>query len=115
MIRRKTDMEKEVREHMRGGAGSVEIVHIFRQKELRGKVRLLAKLRLEPGSSIGYHVHDGEEEVFYIISGSGTVTEGESTSPVAAGDAVLTGGGGGHSIENTGAETLEILATILVY
>jgi mannose-6-phosphate isomerase-like protein (cupin superfamily) len=43
------------------------------------------------------------------------VTEGSDTSTVGPGDAVLTGGGGGHSIENVGEEPLELLATILVY
>jgi mannose-6-phosphate isomerase-like protein (cupin superfamily) len=115
MIRRKADMEKEVRERMRDGAGAVEILHVFRQKELRGKVRLFARLRLVKGSSIGYHLHDGEEEIFYILSGSGRVTEGETVTMVGPGDAVLTGGGGGHSIENLGEEPLDFLATILVY
>jgi hypothetical protein len=32
MIKRMGDMEKEVRERMRGGTGSVEFLHIFRRK-----------------------------------------------------------------------------------
>jgi mannose-6-phosphate isomerase-like protein (cupin superfamily) len=115
MIKRIADMEREVREKMRGGSGSVEILHIFRKEELKGKVRLLARLRLGPGSSIGYHMHEGEEEIFYILSGKGLVTEQGVSSPVGPGDAVLTGGGGGHSIENQDAEPLELIATILVY
>ncbi|HYW82139.1 MAG: cupin domain-containing protein [Spirochaetia bacterium] len=115
MIKRIGDMEKEVRERMRGGTGSVEFLHIFRREELKGKVRLLARLRLSPGSSIGYHEHEGEEEVFYILSGTGTVTEQGVTSTVGPGDAVLTAAGGGHSIENQGTEPLEFIAAILLY
>jgi mannose-6-phosphate isomerase-like protein (cupin superfamily) len=115
MIKRIADMENEVREKMRGGTGSVEILHIFLKEELKGKVRLLARLRLPRGSSIGYHMHEGEEEVFYILSGTGLVTEQGVSSTVGPGDAVLTGGGGGHSIENRGPEPLELIATILVY
>ena len=63
MIKRSADMEKEVRERMRGGTGSVEFLHIFRREELKGKVRLLARLRLPSGSSIGYHMHEGEEAI----------------------------------------------------
>lgn len=115
MVKRITDMEKEVRERMRGGTGSIEILHIFRPAELKGKVRLLARMRLPPGSSIGYHMHEGEEEIFYILSGVGLVTEQGVSSPVGPGDAVLTGGGGGHSLQNKGVEPLELIATILVY
>ena len=115
MIKRNIDMQKEVRERMRDGTGVVEIVHIYRQEELRGKTRLFARLRMPPGSSIGYHTHEGEEEVYYILQGTATVTDQGVTSSVGPGDAVLTGGGGGHSIANQGSEHLELLAVILVY
>ncbi len=95
MIKTHAEMEREVRQKMRGGQGSVEIVHIFLPRELKGKVRLMAHLRLEKGSSIGFHVHEGEEEVFYILRGAGMVSEGAAPRRVAAGDAVLTGGAPG--------------------
>ncbi len=115
MIRRVAEMEKDVRERMREGRGSVEILHVFRSSELKGKTRLFARLRLAVGSSIGYHVHEGEEEIFYILTGSALVTEGGQVSRVGPGEAVLTGGGSGHSIENAGTGPLELLAVILLY
>jgi len=114
MIKRKQDMQKEVREKMRGGKGQAEILHIFRKEEMQARMRLHARMRLEPGSSIGYHTHEGEEEVFYILSGTGQVSDSGAITTVGPGDAVLTGGGGGHAIENTGTEPLEFIATIFV-
>lgn len=115
MIRKNHEMEHEVRERMRDGDGAVEILHIFRSKELKGRTRLFARLRLKAGSSIGFHRHEGEEEIFYILSGKGEVSEGGPVSAVEPGDAVLTGGGAGHSIANAGPDALELLAVILVY
>ena len=115
MIKKNADMEREVRERMRGGIGSVEFVHIFRKQDLTGKARLFARMRLPPGSSIGFHTHEGEEEIFYILSGEGEVRETEMPVSVGPGDAMLTGGGAGHSIANTGTQPLEFLAVILVY
>jgi len=115
MIRKNHEMENEVRERMRGGAGAVEILHIFRSTELKGRTRLFARLRLRAGSSIGFHRHEGEEEIFYILSGEGEVSEGGAASTVGPGDAVLTGGGAGHAIANAGPDPLELLAVILVY
>jgi len=115
MIRKKHEMEKEVRERMRDGTGSVEVLHIFRSRELKGRTRLFARLRLPSGSSIGFHRHEGEEEIFYILSGTGEVSEGGPASRVGPGDAVHTGDGAGHSIANPGPEPLELLAVILVY
>lgn len=108
-------MVKEMRENMRGGKGSVEILHIFQKDELGGKARLHAKITLQPGCSIGFHTHEEEEEIFYIIRGTGTVDDNGKKETVTAGDAVLTGGGAGHAIENTGQEPLEMVATILLY
>jgi mannose-6-phosphate isomerase-like protein (cupin superfamily) len=113
MVKLASVMEREVRERMRGGTGSVEILHVFRQDELGGSARLFARLRLPAGASIGYHVHDAEEEVFYILSGRGTVTENGVSTIVGPGDAVLTGGGAGHAIANGESEPLELMAVIL--
>ncbi len=115
MIKRANEMVKEIKEQMRGGKGSVEILHIFKQEELRGKARLCAKITIAPGSSIGLHQHDNEEEIFYIISGNGMVNDNGNVSEVKAGDSIITGNGASHSVENTGDEPLEMMAVILLY
>lgn len=35
MVKRAKDMVKEIKEQMRGGKGSVEILHIFKRRSLR--------------------------------------------------------------------------------
>ena len=113
MIKRNTDMQKELRERMRDGRGTVEILHVFRKEELHGASRLFAHLRVPPGASIGYHEHHGEEEIFYILSGSAAVNDNGAAVTVGPGDAVRTVSGTGHAIENTGTGPLELMAVIL--
>lgn len=115
MIKRNADMQKEVRDRMRDGTGTVEILHVFRKEELKGRTRLFARLRVPPGASIGYHEHQDEEEIFFIIAGRGTVNDNGTTATVGPGDAVLTGSGTGHAIECKGSEPLELMAVILPY
>lgn len=115
MVRRAEEMFKEIKEQMRGGKGSVEIIHVFKQDELKGKARLCAKIMINPGCSIGLHQHLNEEEIFYIIKGKGLVDDNGEKSEVSAGDAILTGDGAAHSVENTGSEPLEMMAVILLY
>lgn len=115
VIRCSDEMEKEFRERMRDGNGTATIKNLFRQGELRGKARLVAEISLPPGASIGAHRHDNEEEIFYFISGSGRVNDNGVSRDVKAGDAMLTGDGASHSVENTGSEPLVFLATILLY
>ncbi|MFZ5988315.1 MAG: cupin domain-containing protein [Bacillota bacterium] len=115
MIKRANEMVSEIKEQMRGGKGSVEILHIFKQDELKGKARLCAKITIEPGSSIGLHQHDNEEEIFYIISGKALINDNGTLKEAAAGDSILTGNGDSHAVENIGEEPLEMLAIILLY
>jgi mannose-6-phosphate isomerase-like protein (cupin superfamily) len=115
MIKRYKEMEKEVREKMRNGKGEVEILHIFKKEELKGKVRLFARIKLASGCSIGYHTHENEEEIFYIIKGQGLAWVDDKEEEVFTGDAILTKSGSGHTIENKSDEPLEILAVILLY
>ena len=116
MIRTTGTFASEIREKMRGGNGSVKIETLWAPgADLKSKTRLCARMTLESGSSIGYHDHIAEEEVYYVISGRGLVTESGQKFPVAAGDSILTGNGAGHAIEATGTEPLVILAMIMLY
>jgi mannose-6-phosphate isomerase-like protein (cupin superfamily) len=115
MFRSSQEMVVELREKMRGGQGTVTIKHLFKQDELAGKVRLVAEITIPAGGSIGFHQHDREEEIYYIISGQGKVLDQDVPKTVGPGDAVLTGGGKGHSVENTGAGPLVMMAVILLY
>jgi len=115
MVKRMQEMKTETREQMRGGKGSVELVHILDREEMKGKVRLFAKIILNPGCSIGLHEHVDEEEAYYILRGKGTVTDNGKTTEVQEGDVILTGNGGSHSIENTGDEPLEFMAVVMLY
>lgn len=115
MVRKSSEMLKEIKEQMRGGKGAVEITHVFRQDELKGKARLFARITINPGCSIGLHEHVNEEEIFYIIRGKAAINDNGNIKEVIAGDAVLTGGGAQHSVENIGEEPLEMLAVILLY
>ena len=69
--------------------------------------------RLIPGASIGYHVHEGETELFYFMEGCGRVQDDDQFVDVTAGDCMATFSGHGHSVENTGDTNLVLLAAII--
>ena len=115
MIQKSSQMETEVRENMRGGKGKVEITHVLKQSQLTGKCRLVGKITLKPGCSIGLHPHENEEEIYYILKGKALVDDNGAMSELGEGDVILTGGGASHSVENISDETLEIFAFILLY
>lgn len=67
-------------------------------------------VEVAPGnSSFGFHWHEANEEVFYIIKGEGAVRTNGGEIKVAAGDAITfpAGKGGAHCIRNASvSETL---------
>jgi mannose-6-phosphate isomerase-like protein (cupin superfamily) len=115
MFKNHSEMTVEVREKMRGGNGKVQLLNIFNSDEFKGKCRMFSQVTLEPGCSIGTHMHDQEEEIYYILSGNGIADDNGQLREIGPGDAIKTGGGEFHSITNNGVEPLVFLAVILLF
>ena len=69
------------------------------------------KRTLKPGSSIGYHLQK-EDEIYYIISGTGEMKMNGKTFPVKPGDAILTRPGSSHGLTPNKEQDLTL---IIVY
>lgn len=63
---------------------------------------------LHPGAAIGYHPQK-EDEVYYILSGTGIMQMNGSEFPVKAGDGILTRPGSSHGLKQTGKEDLVLM------
>ncbi len=103
----------EVKEHARGGNGSVFFYHVLKKEDLYGHGRLYAKIVLPPGSSIGVHEHIHETEPYYILSGNGIfIDENGERVPVSEGDCCTILPGQSHGIENAGDTDLVMMALV---
>jgi len=65
---------------------------------------------LHPGSAIGYHLQK-EDEIYYVIGGTGEMQMNGKSFPVKAGDAILTRPGSSHGLKQTGKDDLVIIIT----
>ena len=65
---------------------------------------------LHPGAAIGLHRID-HDEVYYVISGKGTVTSDESTKPLQPGMAAYLYKGAVVGIKQVGTEPLAIIVS----
>ena len=115
MIRRYGECARDQKEAMRGGSGTIRFEHLLEAEkdEFYGKGRLFSKIFVEPGCSIGYHVHEGEMESYYVVRGCPTYSDNGVETELRPGDVTLTLDGEGHGVENRGDETAEIIALIL--
>ena len=66
------------------------------------------KRALKPGSGIGYH-EQKEDEIYYVLSGRGSMTIDGKPFDVGPGDAVLTRPGSSHGLKQVGADDLVIM------
>lgn len=113
MVKRGKDLERVFNDNMRGGDGRVEIRHFVDKAEFNGHGRLFSQITLNPGCSIGWHVHEGEEEIFAVMSGNGIFNDNGTEVPVSAGCVTVTRSGEGHAIACTGTQALYLIALII--
>ena len=95
------------------GQGCIQISRLFRDTvTLPIHVQIW---QLEPGSSEGDHTHptddpdDNYEELYMVLSGSGTITIDGDRRPIVADDAVLVPTGVDHGVYADRGETLRFL------
>lgn len=67
-------------------------------------------ITISSGTEIGIHKHEKDEEIFFFISGYGTVTVADEEQEVQPGTLVLTPPGLSHGVKNTGEADLRFFA-----
>jgi len=88
------------------GGGSTVGYSFFSKAD--GLKMVFRKRVLHPGSAIGYHLQN-EDEIYYIISGTGEMQMNGKSFPVKEGDAILTRPGSSHGLKQTGKGDLVII------
>lgn len=78
------------------------------------QARLYSLIQVKPGEEVDYHMHIGESETFFILSGQGVYNDNGKTVDVTPGMVTFTPSGEGHSIKNTGTDMLTFIALIVV-
>ncbi len=114
VIVREEDMKKVCRSEMRGGKGEVSLgFSVGPENQIEGSsFHMVATVDLDPGSSIGYHIHENDEEMYQVLSGNGLYSDNGRDVEIKRGDVMVCPRGEGHSITNTGDAPLIFLAVI---
>ncbi len=91
-----------------GGEGTIKFRRIL-EKEFNAKISFLDYTILPPGTSIGFHQHVHNEEVYIILKGKGLMAVDAEETEVGEGDVILTPSQSSHGLKNHTAHNLEIL------
>lgn len=105
LLQNDTEVAKEEPGTHNGGGKTIGFNFFAQAKNLKTAFR---KRILKPGSSIGYHLQK-EDEIYYVISGNGTMQMNGKTFAVKPGDAILTRPGSSHGITPDAGNDLNIL------
>ena len=96
------------------GTGEITVRDLLKgDAEMSHKGRVFGHTTVYPGSAIGYHIHTGDSETYYILSGTARYNDNGVITTVSAGDVTYTPPGQGHGIECVGDEPVEMIALIL--
>ena len=66
----------------------------------------------EPGQEHALHAHEGQDKLYLVLEGSGTVQVGDQSELLSAGDAAFAPSGVAHAIRNTGPGRLVVMAVL---
>ena len=86
-----------------------EIREIMSPANSEIKRQSLAEAIVQPGESTDLHIHRNSEEIYYVLSGTGSMFHGGESRTIAPGDAVANPPGVPHKVINDGDEPLVFL------
>src|SRR5215204_4816072 len=105
VIQRDAEIAKEEPGTHNGGGQTVGYSFF---KDVPNLSLVFRKRAFKPGSGVGHHLQK-EDEIYYVLSGRGTMTLDGKTVDITPGTAVLTRPGSSHSLKQVGSEDLVVM------
>ncbi len=112
MIYRQSDRKATVVPAQKAGTPDFNKLEITPEQDLLGAGRLLTQITLAPGALVAEHAHNGEYEIYLILSGEGDYYDNGTAAKVYPGDVALCRSGEKHCLINTGSSDLTFIAFI---
>lgn len=114
MIRRSKEKHSVRKPAPFQGTGEITVRDLLNgPEEMSGKGRVFGHTTVHPGSEIGYHIHHGDSETYYILSGYGLYNDNGIPVEIGPGDVAYCAPGEGHGLRCLGSAPIEMIALIL--
>ena len=109
MIKNYLTAEKQLQESSHGGIATVDQYEIWGDSDFRSNVDFIDRVVVPPGSTIGFHRHGENEEMYIVLEGKGLMKIENEETPVSKGDMILNPMGGRHGLVNNSSEKIDLL------
>jgi mannose-6-phosphate isomerase-like protein (cupin superfamily) len=109
MIKNYLTARKQIQQSSHQGTGAVELYEIWKNSDFRSSVDFFDRVVVPPGSTIGFHKHGANEEMYIVLEGKGLMKIEDDEVSVGKGDMILNPAEGRHGLINNSAENMDIL------
>jgi len=109
MIRNFLETEKQIQHSAHGGVGDVALFEVFGRNDFASNCQFVDRQIIPPNSTVGYHKHGNNEELYIILQGSGMMTIDGENFRVKKGDIIKNRPYGEHGLVNDSNEDIELL------
>ena len=109
MLRRQSEMNETVLDKCHEGEGKLLCRTVLEPADSGLGIQFMHDDVLEPGTTIGEHRHEDEEEVYFVVEGRGTMILDGEVEPIGPGDVSLVRRGHSHGIMNSEAGRMRLL------
>ncbi len=109
MIRNFLETKRQIQHSAHDGKGEVELYEIFGKSDFLGNCDFIDRQVIPPNSTVGYHKHGNNEEIYIILDGTGTMTIDSKVVRVKKGDMIKNLPFGEHGLVNDSNANIELL------
>lgn len=114
MVRKADERVVTRTEHRFGADGYITSKKLVNsEEELNGKGRMFSHITVAPHSGIGFHMHEGDMEIYYVLSGKANYSDNGTMVEIGPGDVTFAPSGTGHAVDNPYDEPFEMVALIV--
>jgi len=109
MIRNFYQTEKQIQHSAHEGLGAVELYEIWGKSDFLSNCDFIDRQIIPPNSTVGYHQHGNNEEMYIVLEGSGTITIEGQEFKIKKGDMIKNPPYGKHGLVNDSNSNIELL------
>lgn len=109
MFRRHDEMQMNVLDRCHGGEGKLECYSVMQALDSKMGIRFMHDDIIEPGASIGEHLHEADEEIYFVVEGHGTMILDGQRMPMGPGDVSLVVPGHTHGLINSDDSPMRLI------
>jgi mannose-6-phosphate isomerase-like protein (cupin superfamily) len=109
VIRNFLEAKKQIQKSAHDGQGTIELYEIWGKSDFLVNCDFIDRQVIPPNSTVGYHKHGNNEEMYIILSGNGTMTIANQQVKVKKGDMIKNPPYGEHGLVNDSNSELDLL------